>query len=76
MDRSSSVSASLLENSKQLLTYEQLSSWLGLSVSSLEKYVHRNEIPAVRISRKAIRFRVSDIEHWLQSKKIGESYGS
>lgn len=65
----------LFDNLDQLLTYEQLSLWLGLSVRTLEKYVHRSEIPFVKLKR-SVRFRVCDIENWLQSKTIGEKHGN
>ncbi len=65
----------LFDNLDQLLTYEQLSQWLGLSVRTLEKYVHRSEIPFVKLKR-SVRFRIHDIEIWLQSKTIGEKHGN
>jgi len=65
----------LFENLDQLLTYEQLSGWLNLSVSTLEKYVHRHEIPTVRLNTKTVRFHVGDIKAWLLSKSKGAIYG-
>ena len=76
MEKPDSILVPLFDNQEHLLTYEQLSMWLNISVSTLEKYVHRNEIPAVRIGRKALRFLRSDIQQWLQSKKIGVLHGN
>lgn len=71
LDQKISAHAPLFENLGDILTYNQLSSWIGLSKSTLEKYVHRREIPIIRISAKTIRFNAEDIRNWLRSKKEG-----
>ena len=63
----------LFENLDQLITYEQLSKWMGLSRSTLEKYVHRLEIPFIRINARCVRFLVRDIKNWLLSKRKGDN---
>ena len=65
------VAAELFDNFEQLLNYEQLSQWLGLSVSTLQKYVHRREIPVVRFNSRNLKFRVADIRNWLLEKSKG-----
>jgi excisionase family DNA binding protein len=57
------------------MNYKQLSRWLNLSVSSLEKLVHKNEIPYLKLNR-AVRFNVPDIASWLLSKQKGNGYGN
>lgn len=64
----------LFDNSEQLLTYEQLAEWIQLSRSTLEKYVHRLEIPFIRLNARCVRFLVKDIENWLLSKRKGDSF--
>lgn len=64
----------LFDNSEQLLTYEQLAKWTQLSRSTLEKYVHRLEIPFVRINGRSVRFLVKDIKNWLLSKRKGDNF--
>ena len=66
----------LFENFDQLLTYEQTSMWLGLSKSALTKYVHRKQIPYLKLGNKTVRFKVGDVHEWIQSKKIGEKNGN
>ena len=61
----------LFDNSDQLITYEQLSSWLRISIKTLERYVHRRYIPVVKLNTKTVRFRVGDVKKWLLSKSIG-----
>jgi len=70
---SSSIRA-LFDNVDQLITYEQLSKWTALSRSTLEKYVQRNEIPAIRLNARCLRFRVGDIKDWLLSKRKGGNH--
>ncbi len=65
----------LFENLDRLLTYDQMSEWLGLSKSTLEKYVHRRQIPVVRLNAKTIRFQSEDIRNWLRSKRKGVKNG-
>ena len=63
------------DNLDQLLTYEQVSKWLNLSVSTLTKYVHRNEIPFIKLGNRTVRFESSEVRSWLLSKKIGDGHG-
>ncbi len=72
---SNSPKVQLFENLDGLLTYAQMSEWLGLSKSTLEKYVHRRQIPFVRLNAKTIRFQVDDIRNWLRSKRKGVKNG-
>lgn len=65
---------SLFDNPDQLLTYGQVSELLNISVSTLEKYVHRHEIPFVRLTRRATRFRAGDLKKWLLAKTQKELF--
>ena len=75
MENSNISTISLFDNAEQLVTYEQLSQWLGVSRRTLEKYVHRREIPFIKFNSRTIRFRVGEIKNWLQSKSNGANYG-
>ena len=66
-----SAKFSLFDNSEQLLTYEQLAEWTQISRSTLEKYVHRMEIPFIRFNERCVRFSLKDIKNWLLSKRKG-----
>lgn len=52
----------------KLITIQELSGLIGLSVPGLYGLSHRRQIPVVRLSPRCIRFKLADIEAWLQSK--------
>lgn len=58
----------LFDNRKLLLTYEELAERLNVSMSSLTKWVHRNEMPFYRFGR-SVRFDAEEVANWLSSKR-------
>ena len=46
------------------LTIEELASYLKLAVQTIRRYVLNREIPYYKI-KKVIRFRLSEIEKWI-----------
>lgn len=53
------------EDLNRLLTIQQASGFLGLTVGTLYQFVSQKRIPVVRISRRCIRFRLSDLSSWI-----------
>ena len=51
-----------------LIDIRELSELTGLSVGTLYHFVSQGRIPVIRLSARCIRFRVSDIEAWLDEK--------
>ena len=53
---------------EKLLKIEEVAELLGFSVQGVYTLVFKKKIPAVKISKRALRFRPSDIEAWLREK--------
>ena len=51
----------------KLLTYAELATFLSMPVGTVYYLVHRRQIPFVRLGRRLVRFRRSQIEQWLIS---------
>ena len=49
-----------------LLTVVEAAVFLGLSVGTVYHMISEHRLPVVRISRRCIRFRVSDLERWVR----------
>jgi excisionase family DNA binding protein len=54
-----------------LLTYRQLERELGVKKNTLFYWVSKGEIPHVRLGARTVRFRRSDLEAWLASRRVG-----
>jgi excisionase family DNA binding protein len=54
---------------EKLLTLVEATEILGLSLSTLYKYVEKSMIPHLRIGR-SIRFNPSTLEMWIKSRAI------
>ncbi len=50
---------------KMLLDIREVSELTGLSVSTLYHWASQGRIPVIRLSRRCIRFRKSDLEEWI-----------
>ena len=53
-----------------LLTIKQVSKLTILSVGTLYHKISQGAIPAVRISSRCVRFRLSDLEKWIAEKVV------
>jgi len=52
---------------ERLLTIQEVSEWTGLAVGTLYHFVSQQRIPVVRLSKRCIRFRYSDLLDWIQT---------
>lgn len=66
-DRGSSYDQ-LFDN--QLLTYKQAAQYLGISEPYLRKLKAQVEIPFVVVGVRAIRFRMSSLNRWIEEREI------
>ncbi|MEW6740909.1 MAG: helix-turn-helix domain-containing protein [Nitrospirota bacterium] len=53
---------------ERLITVDEVAEMLGFTTQGVYSLVFKKKIPAVKISKRALRFRPSDIEAWLQEK--------
>jgi excisionase family DNA binding protein len=51
----------------RLLTIDEVASLTNLSVGTLYHFVSQRRIPVVRLSKRCIRFRYSDLVEWIES---------
>lgn len=51
---------------KMLLTVREVSAITGLSVGTLYHLASQKRIPVVRLSARCLRFRVSELEKWIE----------
>lgn len=59
----------------KLLKIKELAAMTGLNVVTLRQWTSQGRLPFVRLSKKAVRYRLSDIETWIKSKEVN-LYGS
>ncbi len=50
---------------EKLLRAEELAQTLGLRVATIRRWSYEKRIPAVRIGRRSIRYRIRDVERVL-----------
>ena len=53
--------------SERLLTISEVAEMTGLAVGTLYHFVSQQRIPVVRLSKRCIRFRYSDLLDWIQT---------
>ncbi|MGB9878346.1 MAG: helix-turn-helix transcriptional regulator [Candidatus Pelagibacter ubique] len=58
---------------EKLLSSQEVAMLLGVPVERIYTWTHMRKLPYIRISRKMIRFRKSDVEKWLQERTIKEA---
>ena len=51
----------------ELLTVEEAADWLAISKPTLWRMIRRGEIPVVKIGKRTIRIKLSDIEDYIQA---------
>lgn len=64
----SSLGPQIFEN--QLLTYKQAAQYLSLSEPYLRKLKARGELPFVIVGGRAVRFRISSLNRWIEEREI------
>jgi excisionase family DNA binding protein len=52
---------------ERLLTIQEVSELTGLAVGTIYHFVSQRRIPVVRLSKRCIRFRYSDLLDWIQT---------
>lgn len=52
----------------RLLNITELAEYLSVKEASIRSWVYKKKIPFIKVG-KLVRFKVEDIESWLQSKK-------
>lgn len=68
------VLENLVRDSKQVLTLEEASIYMGISKSSLYKMTHKHELPFYRPNGKLIYFEKAELLKWMrQSRTMSES---
>jgi excisionase family DNA binding protein len=56
----------MVENSKgEYLNYQELSEWLNLPMATVYTLVHRKTIPFYRLGGRLVRFKITEVESWL-----------
>jgi excisionase family DNA binding protein len=53
--------------SDRLLTINEVATMTGLAVGTLYHFVSQKRIPVVRLSKRCIRFRKSDLATWIEA---------
>ena len=56
--------------------YQYAARITGIQVSTLYSLVCQRRIPHIRLSRRMVRFRRSDLEGWLQARSVEPSSGA
>ena len=56
---------------KDFLTLDQVAKYLDVEIKTIYKYINSGgkPLPAMRLSRKKILIKVSDLEKWMEEKK-------
>jgi len=54
---------------EKLLTPQQVAETLDVKVSTIYQWTHQEFIPHIKIGR-FVRFRISEIERWLDERKV------
>lgn len=52
-----------------LLTYADVSEMLGIPRSTIAVWVHRKEIPHIRLGKRTVRFLRSDLAEWMSRRR-------
>lgn len=60
-----------VEQVERLSTYKKTSEVTGLEVGTLYQLVHQGRIPHVRLGRRFVRFRLSEVKRWLDEHAVG-----
>ena len=67
-----SVSSNI--NPESLLSYAQAAQRLGVSRETIYRYQRAGKLPAIRLSSKTVRFRVSDLARLLAGAEVTSSW--
>lgn len=59
----------------RLLTCEEVAKLLSLKDLTVRRWTKEGKIPCVRIGGRAVRYRPSDLEKWIQDNSAGGEGG-
>jgi excisionase family DNA binding protein len=57
-----------MENKTRLMKIEEVAAILGLAVGTIYHLVSQRRLPCVRLSKRCLRFRESDLERFIAEK--------
>ncbi len=57
-------------NAGDLLNYRQAARYLSMPLGSLYHRVSRRQIPHLRLSARSVRFRKSELDLWLEQRRV------
>ena len=55
---------------KELITYGQAASYLGLKKGTLYAMVSRRQIPHVRLGPRLVRFDAEELRGWVEARRV------
>ena len=67
MKQETSAVSSPFLSADRLLTIDEVAELTGLTKGSLYHFVSQRRIPVVRLSKRCIRFRQSDLSEWIET---------
>lgn len=56
---------------ERLLTPHEVAKQLGVSVEAVLRWARNGKLPSIRLSSRAIRFRESAIDKWINAHELG-----
>jgi excisionase family DNA binding protein len=59
-----------LEEDDNFMTYGQVATMLGVRRGTIYSWVHRREIPFLRIGRRLVRFSKRRVAEWLTTRAV------
>lgn len=54
---------------RRLLTAEEAATYLGIKLNTIQKWTCRHRLPVVRLSRRAVRYDIRDLDRLIESRK-------
>ena len=63
-----------MNKANELMTVRQFAERTGYKRKTVYNLIRAGKLPAFRLSKKAIRFRVEDVERWIDSRRRCEVY--
>ena len=64
------ISGNIIDTTKEVLTSEEATKYMGISKSYLYKLTMRQEIPHYKPKGKMVYFNRRELEQWLQSNRV------
>lgn len=55
-------------NARKLLNVQEAADYLGLATGTVYHMISEGRLPVIRLSKRCVRFRLEDIEAWLDKR--------